>query len=84
VAVREAEMAHGHGFADYLLFVNGKAVGAIEAKPAGHLKHHRREFAGPGVEVGQHQQQSLGGGEAGGERAGLQGAMECPSTRSPH
>jgi type I restriction enzyme R subunit len=35
VAVREAKMASGHGFADYLLFVNGKAVGAIEAKPAG-------------------------------------------------
>jgi len=33
VAVREAKMASGHGFADYLLFVNGKAVGAIEAKP---------------------------------------------------
>jgi type I restriction enzyme R subunit len=36
VAVREAKMASGHGFADDLLFVNGKAVGAIEAKPAGH------------------------------------------------
>ncbi len=36
VAVREVKMASGHGFADYLLFVNGKAVGAIEAKPAGH------------------------------------------------
>ncbi len=36
VAVREAKMASGHGFADYLLFVNGKAVGAIEAKLAGH------------------------------------------------
>ena len=29
-------LAAGHGFADYLLFVNGKAVGTIEAKPAGH------------------------------------------------
>lgn len=36
VAVREFKMATGHGFADYLLFVNGKAVGALEAKPAGH------------------------------------------------
>jgi type I restriction enzyme, R subunit len=34
VAVREFKMASGHGFADYLLFVNGKAVGALEAKPA--------------------------------------------------
>ena len=36
VAVREFPMARGHGFADYLLFVNGKAVGALEAKPAGY------------------------------------------------
>lgn len=36
VAVREFPMARGHGFADYLLFVDGQAVGALEAKPAGH------------------------------------------------
>lgn len=36
VAVREFRMTPGHGFADYLLFVNGKAVGALEAKPAGY------------------------------------------------
>jgi MFS family permease len=36
VAVREFKMAKGHGFADYLLFVNGKAIGALEAKPAGY------------------------------------------------
>jgi type I restriction enzyme R subunit len=36
VAVREFPMAAGHGFADYLLFVNGKAVGVLEAKPAGY------------------------------------------------
>lgn len=35
VAVRELKMASGHGFADYLLFVDGKAVGVLEAKPAG-------------------------------------------------
>ena len=35
VAVREFIMAPGHGRADYLLFVDGKAVGAIEAKPSG-------------------------------------------------
>jgi len=35
VAVREFPMASGHGTADYLLFVNGKAVGALEAKPKG-------------------------------------------------
>jgi type I restriction enzyme R subunit len=36
VAVREVKMASGHGFADYLLFVRGKAVGVLEAKPAGY------------------------------------------------
>jgi type I restriction enzyme R subunit len=36
VAVREFRLRDGHGFADYLLFVDGKAVGILEAKPAGH------------------------------------------------
>src|SRR5512144_2831774 len=36
VAVREFRLAEGHGYADYLLFIGGKAVGVLEAKPAGH------------------------------------------------
>ncbi|MCM2270173.1 MAG: restriction endonuclease subunit R, partial [Thermoanaerobaculia bacterium] len=32
VAIRELKMAAGHGFADYLLYVDGQAVGALEAK----------------------------------------------------
>ena len=43
VAVREFKLAKGHGFADYLLFVGEKAVGALEAKPMG--------FTLKGVEV---------------------------------
>ncbi|MFQ6326069.1 hypothetical protein ACLMAL_08010 [Nocardia sp. CWNU-33] len=35
VAVREAVMARGHGRADYLLYVDKKVVGVIEAKPMG-------------------------------------------------
>jgi type I restriction enzyme R subunit len=35
VAVREYPMAAGHGTADYLLFVDGGAVGVVEAKKAG-------------------------------------------------
>jgi type I restriction enzyme R subunit len=35
VAVREFIMGQGHGRVDYLLFVDGKAVGAVEAKPTG-------------------------------------------------
>ncbi len=36
VAVREFPMAKGHGFADYLLFLDSRPVGALEAKPAGY------------------------------------------------
>ena len=35
VAVREYPMATGHGKADYLLFVDGGAVGVVEAKKVG-------------------------------------------------
>jgi type I restriction enzyme, R subunit len=35
VAIREAPLARGHGYADYLLFVDGKACGAVEAKKLG-------------------------------------------------
>jgi type I restriction enzyme R subunit len=36
VAVREFRLTTGHGSADYMLFVDGKAVGVLEAKPEGH------------------------------------------------
>ena len=35
VAVREFSLKPGHGTADYLLYVNRKAVGVVEAKPEG-------------------------------------------------
>ena len=35
VAVREFPLKSGHGKADYLLYVNQKAVGVVEAKPEG-------------------------------------------------
>lgn len=35
VAIREFPLSTGHGFADYLLYVNGKACGVIEAKKEG-------------------------------------------------
>ncbi len=35
VAVREFSLGGGHGYADYLLYVGGKAAGVIEAKQAG-------------------------------------------------
>jgi type I restriction enzyme R subunit len=35
VAVREFPLKDGHGFADYLLYLDGRAAGVIEAKKAG-------------------------------------------------
>jgi len=35
VAVREFKMKEGYGLADYLLFVDEKPVGVVEAKSAG-------------------------------------------------
>ena len=35
VAIRNFALKQGHGFADYLLYVKGKAAGVIEAKPEG-------------------------------------------------
>jgi type I restriction enzyme R subunit len=35
VAIREFPLAPGHGFADYLLYVDGYAAGVVEAKKAG-------------------------------------------------
>jgi type I restriction enzyme R subunit len=44
VAVREFPLASGHGFADYLLFVQGQAVGVLEAKKHGEpLRAHERQ-----------------------------------------
>src|SRR5580704_7204475 len=37
IAVREFSMKAGFGFADYLLYLDRKAVGAVEAKPEGTL-----------------------------------------------
>ena len=36
VAVREFGLKPGHGAADYLLYIDQKAAGVIEAKPAGY------------------------------------------------
>lgn len=35
VAIREFPLRSGHGFADYLLYLDGRAAGVIEAKKAG-------------------------------------------------
>jgi type I restriction enzyme, R subunit len=35
VAIREFQLKKGHGFADYMLYVDGKAAGVVEAKKQG-------------------------------------------------
>ena len=35
IAVREFPLKSGHGHADYLLYIDGKAAGVVEAKPEG-------------------------------------------------
>ena len=35
VAIREFPLKDGHGFADYMLYVDGKAAGVLEAKKKG-------------------------------------------------
>lgn len=35
IAVREFKLHKGHGYVDYLLFLDGRAIGVCEAKPAG-------------------------------------------------
>ena len=41
VAVREFPLKSGHGKADYLLYVNGRAAGVVEAKPEGSTPDRR-------------------------------------------
>ena len=45
IAVREFPMKSGFGFADYLLYLDRKAIGAVEAKAGGHA-HRRRSAVG--------------------------------------
>ena len=35
IAIRDFPLKPGHGFADYVLYIDGKAAGVIEAKKAG-------------------------------------------------
>ena len=41
-----------------------------------YVNHCRREFAGDLVHIGDHQEQSLGGGESGAQRSSLKGPVE--------
>jgi hypothetical protein len=44
--------------------------------PGRYMEDRRRQFAGNLEHVGDHQQQALGGGKCGGNRSGLQGAVD--------
>src|SRR6476620_6962081 len=45
IAVREFPMKSGFGFADYLLYVDKKAAGAVEAKAQGTLTGVEAQYA---------------------------------------
>jgi type I restriction enzyme R subunit len=73
VAVREFKLKQGHGFADYLLFVDGKAVGVVEAKALGHtltgVEFQSSKYA-TGLPDGLNPRLSPKGESAGGAEAG--------------
>jgi len=69
---REAGLAHGH----HVLVVPEDGQPLRGQRPGGDVQHHRGEFAGDLVHVGDHEEQPLGGREGGGERATLQGAVQ--------
>ena len=46
VAIRNFTLKPGHGFADYLLYVDGRAAGVIEAKKERGHAHRRRNPVG--------------------------------------
>ena len=52
--------------------------GRCGQRPGGHMDHGAVELSSDPVEVGEHQQQPLRGGERGGERPHLQGSMHHP------
>ena len=70
VAIREFPLETGHGFADYLLYIDGKAAGVIEAKKEG------ATLTGVEVAVG-----PLRPGPA--RQRCPPGAGRCPSSTSP-
>ncbi|MCW5590861.1 MAG: hypothetical protein KIS74_02075, partial [Burkholderiales bacterium] len=47
VAIREFPLADGHGYTDYLLYVDGKAAGVAEAKNTGVTLQSKGQTAGP-------------------------------------
>ena len=43
VVIRNYPLNKGHGFADYLFYIDGKAAGVIEAKKSRHNINRRRD-----------------------------------------
>jgi type I site-specific restriction endonuclease len=51
IAVREFKLDRGHGYVDYMLFLDGHPVGVCEAKPAGTaligVEHQVKKYVNP-------------------------------------
>jgi hypothetical protein len=58
VAIREFPLLPGHGFADYLLYVDGKACGVIEAKKQDAKRADLDEFVALYNPANRHQRQA--------------------------
>ena len=67
----EARLTAGHHIG--VVAENGKGAGAHG--PGRHMDHARQQLAGDAVQGRDHQHQALGGGVAGGQSTGLQGAV---------
>ena len=70
---------HGHAGAPaghHVLVVPEDGQGMGGEGPGGHVEHSGQPFAGDLIEVGDHQQQALGGGKRGGQRPGGQGPVD--------
>ena len=52
VAIRAVPLKSGHGYADYLLYVDGRAAGVIEAKAHGTTLSGVEVQSAKGVELG--------------------------------
>ncbi len=77
VAIREFALKPGHGTADYLLYVDQKAAGVVEAKPAGHA------LTGVETQSGKYSDGANGGGKlvlVGVTSVGLWRRKTVPST----
>ena len=65
----------GLAAAHHVAMIAEDGQGVIGQGPGGNVEHARQQLAGDLIHVGDHQQQALGSGKGGGQRAALEGAV---------